>query len=774
VLALAGALSGCAPRATTRPPLVVGYATAFSSLPPLDVSPLRGRRVAIDPGHGGLFPGALGKRGLTEAEVNLAVALHLRDRLAAAGAEVMLTRDADRDFLTPADSSLRSDLAERVRLANDFAPDAFVSIHHNASPTGRRDVNETLTFYRLEDDGPSRELAEHVHRALVGAVGIRPHRVVPGNFAVLRGSSAPAILTETSYLTQPKVERRLVKDDARRLEAEAIARGLAAFFARGAPALDSLVAESVEGGVRLHARVRGGFDHVDLRVHGAPVTPRVAGDRIEWESPADAPAGPGEATLRVALAGAGTSATVRARFTIERPWNAFYLEAELWPRRLPPGGGLAAARLLAVDAWGGRAPAGHEVRVVALDSTDAPRDTVLRLADGEAWLPLRVAPRGGRGVATYSARVIAPPHAAAYPPEAPIVVPIGTGTGPAAVAALLRGVPGDTALRPLPRDAVERGRPRRLAVRFPRAAGDWLTPLGIAELPLDSAGRAVAPRLPGYRPLAPDSAAGGVPDRWVAVAGGALHGRRIAIDADGGGEAAGGTGEGGARASALNLEVARALAAMLESAGAEVRLVRDADVAVPDVDRVLASERFRAERYLRIGHRAEPPRLGHYFSSAAGRRWAERTARELARLGLPAPPPADDAQVPIQQVAATALYAGLARIDDPRSEARLLGPGAVRAEAYALYLGLAREWAGDAWWPLDSIEVRDAAGRPVARAAVRLGDALVLETDALGRVRFARTEPGPIQTEVDDPRVRARARLLDSDRAAVLTGPAVR
>src|SRR5262249_38576358 len=131
---------------------------------------------------------------------------------------------------------------------------------------------------------------------------------------------------------------------------------------------------------------------------------------------------------------------------------------------------------------------------------------------------------------------------------------------------------------------------------------------------------------------------------------------------------------------------------------------------------------------------------------------------------------AEDAQYPLQQTSCPALYVSPARIDDPAAESRLLGPGALRAEAYALYLALAREWAPNAAWPADSIEVR-VDGRPIAGAAVRLGGgALVLETDLSGRVRFAHTEPGPLEAEVRHPRLSRRAILLDSDAGVVLTG----
>ena len=191
--------------------------------------------------------------------------------------------------------------------------------------------------------------------------------------------------------------------------------------------------------------------------------------------------------------------------------------------------------------------------------------------------------------------------------------------------------------------------------------------------------------------------------------------------------------------------------------------------AISEVERVQSSETFRAERYLKIGHRAEPPRFGVYPASPGGRRWAERAAAEFAKLGMASPAIEDDAQYPLQQTSCPALYASARRID--RDEEALLEPGALRAEAYALYLALAREFAREADWPADSLEVRDADGRPVAGALVTLGGALVLETDAFGRARFARTEPGPMLAEVRHPRVWARRVLLDSDRGVVLTGP---
>jgi hypothetical protein len=261
-----------------------------------------------------------------------------------------------------------------------------------------------------------------------------------------------------------------------------------------------------------------------------------------------------------------------------------------------------------------------------------------------------------------------------------------------------------------------------------------------------------------------------LPPRFVPIAGGALHGRRIVLDPEGGGDDAAGQGPGGTRAAALNLESARILAGFLTAAGANVRLTREGDLALSDVERVQASEAFQAERFLRIAHRATPPRLAHHAASPAGKAWAERSAQGLAALGLAAPEVTEEAQYVIQQTSCPALFASPASLGDEASEARLLAPGALRAEAYALFLALAREWAPEAAWPADSLTLLGPAGRPVPDAAVTLGGTLVLVTDASGRIRFARTEPGPVGVVVEEPRASFRGILLESQRGAALTG----
>ncbi len=808
LLALAG---GCAPHRPPAPaPPPAGYARHTDELRLAEqvrestgVAIFAGRRIAIDPGHGGFFRGSRGVNGLAEADVNLGVALHLRDLLVAQGATVLLTRETDRDFLSPADSSLRADLDARVAMANAFQPDLFVSVHHNADAGGSHAVNETQTYWKLGDDGPSAEAAADVHRALVRTLGIPANRLLPGNYAVLRGSDAPAILTESSYLTYPPTEALLATDAARRIEAEALYVGIAEWCARETPAIERVVVTGEDSlavgfpplargtGPSLRATVRGAFDAAELRLDGAllPLERREA--ELAWSPLEPLPPGEHELRLVVRLAAAGTGRAWTHRFRVAGAPAHVMLDVPF------QGDGWLADEAIALrarvtDAW--NRPVLEPVRVrlhaQAQDAVGnvAPVETTLTTRDGIAWRYEHVSdgtpPRSGRAGDTGSS-----PHANAG----------ARGNGPAwwlglrraelldsagrvAAADTFRLLPGIRAPRPdalvgFARDA-RTGDPIANApgTTGPAPTSNVLNRDGFGRFARTRTADAGSDRIAGWRHVpAEDAMAREALPRFTALFGGALHGRRIALDPAGSGDVPGvagadpgGVGPGGTRAADVNLDVARALASMLRAAGADVLLVRDSRAPVLDVERVRRAEAFRAERYLRIAHAPNAPRLGHYYSSAAGRRWAEHTADALAPLGLPAVAPAEVAQWTLQQTSCPALEASLARIDDRASERALLAPGAVHREAYALLVGLAREWAPDANWPVDSLVVRDARGRAAPGVAVTLGDALVRVTDARGRIVFLRTEPGPMGVIAQRPDDVVRTVLLDARRGAVL------
>ena len=765
---IALALSGCARRPAEGPTPPAppgraerprpGYETRVDSLDAVDLSALAGRRIVLDPGHGGFFRGSIGVNGLTESEVNLGVALELRRLLTARGAEVLLTRESDRDFLTPADSALRADLTERMRIANAFRPDFFLSIHHNADAGGAHDKNEIQTYYKLGDEGASLDAAASLHRYLKRNLGIERQRIVPGNYFVLRNSVAPGVLSEASYLTNPDVEARLKLPEKRTLEAEALLLGLAHYFDRPAPRVvrfaalgpgdraDTLFAEI--DGPDLVVDIQGAFDFAELEMDAVAQSLDRAGSRLSWRPSAPMTAGSHEARLRVALSGAGSAPDQRIGFSIDRR------PARLRARWIPPAAARQmAARIELLDRAGLPSRDSLRLRVRALQPGIAPAETIVTVRDGIAWAYPRL-----------SGRVT--PSASSW-----LKISTVSAGGPsvtlAGVAAENRRYWTGWGLR------MPEARPLRgaLGTVGPEPAHAWITRDGFVVLEHDSAGRVRAPLLPGYRAWGPDSV---LPPRWTPVAAGALHGRRILIDPDGGGEESGGMGPSGTRAAFHNMDVARALAVLLAASGAEVRVTRTGDYAASDVERVSIGETFRADRYLRIGHRAETPHLGYYFSSAGGKRWAQRTAAWLARLGVDTVAVTEDAQYPLQQSSAVALYCGARRVDDPRAEERMNQPGAARSLAYALYLGLIEEWSSGGAGEPDSLEVRDPEGRPQPGALVTFSGALVLQADARGQVRFVRTEPGPIAVFSAQPAFEARGVLLDSTRGFVLTGPSRR
>jgi N-acetylmuramoyl-L-alanine amidase len=212
------------------------------------------RIVAIDPGHGGVDNGKVGVTGVLEKDVNLEVALMLRDRLAGdLGLEVVLTRD--RDELIPFD--------RRVEIANTAGADIFISIHCNGwySPSAggvetlflapartedekrlAREENASIRFENPDLDpaevddldfilwdvvqnkfiNESSGLAEIVQKELADALDIRNRGVKQGGLRVLKGLVMPAVLVELAFLSNPREEELLLRESFR----EQVVRGI--------------------------------------------------------------------------------------------------------------------------------------------------------------------------------------------------------------------------------------------------------------------------------------------------------------------------------------------------------------------------------------------------------------------------------------------------------------------------------------------------------------------------------------------------------------------
>ncbi|MGE5554532.1 MAG: N-acetylmuramoyl-L-alanine amidase [Betaproteobacteria bacterium] len=181
-------------------------------------SPVYRKKIFLDPGHGGADPGAMGPSGLMEKEVNLDLALRLRQILAEAGAEVTLSRESD--LFVP--------LHERPRVANSLEADIFISLHANANPKTWESGTET---YYHPDRPDSRELAAALEKQLLEALRLRDRSIRPTReFVVIREASMPSVLVEVAFLSNPAEERLLADPQFRQNAAAAIAEGIMAYF----------------------------------------------------------------------------------------------------------------------------------------------------------------------------------------------------------------------------------------------------------------------------------------------------------------------------------------------------------------------------------------------------------------------------------------------------------------------------------------------------------------------------------------------------------------
>lgn len=259
------------------PPTVIAQAPAPIARPPVP-SRATARQtdriiiVALDPGHGGEDPGAIGPAGTREKDVVLRVAHLLRDRIN--GSEIngspmraYLTRDGD--YFVP--------LGTRVEKARRVQADLFVSIHADAFTTPKA---SGASVFALSQSGASSTAARwlankenqadlvgglnvgsqdrEVQRALLdmsttaqindslklgsallGEIGgfakLHKPRVEQAGFAVLKAPDIPSVLVETAFISNPGEEAKLRSAAYQNQLADALMRGIRGYFAKNPP-----------------------------------------------------------------------------------------------------------------------------------------------------------------------------------------------------------------------------------------------------------------------------------------------------------------------------------------------------------------------------------------------------------------------------------------------------------------------------------------------------------------------------------------------------------
>lgn len=198
---------------------------------------LQGKKVVIDPGHGGEETGAVGPSGVAEKQVNLGVALRLQSLLEAAGAQVVMTRTTDARVMDEAAAATlasyqertQADLLARSTLSNQARADLFISIHANGGPPSD---GGTEVFWAVPNlnAASSRRLAELAQAELLEALGLIDRGVKQRPFNVIRYSEAPAVLVELGFMTNAGEEALLLSDQGQQRAAEALFRAVSQYF----------------------------------------------------------------------------------------------------------------------------------------------------------------------------------------------------------------------------------------------------------------------------------------------------------------------------------------------------------------------------------------------------------------------------------------------------------------------------------------------------------------------------------------------------------------
>ncbi len=174
--------------------------------------PITDKVIAIDAGHGGVDPGALGKQGTKEDEINLQIALKLRKLIEENGGVVILTRNNGEGLYTEESKTIRDkkneDLRNRKIEVNNSKPDILLSIHLNSFPEAK--YYGAQTFYK---DGceKSKNLALLIQEELKNVLDKNNKRVPQPRDSIylIKESEAPAIIIECGFLSNPEEENRL-------------------------------------------------------------------------------------------------------------------------------------------------------------------------------------------------------------------------------------------------------------------------------------------------------------------------------------------------------------------------------------------------------------------------------------------------------------------------------------------------------------------------------------------------------------------------------------
>lgn len=181
--------------------------------------------VVIDAGHGGKDPGKVGCHNEMEKDINLAIALRVRELLIEQGIEVVMTREGDYTATGDYDSTKNEDMKKRVDIINNAAAACCVSIHQNSYTSSGVRGAQTFFYAGSENAGL---LAAAVQQSLVQLADPENTRKIKENkdYYVLVQSNCPTVIVECGFLSDEDESVKLNSPEYQDLLAGAIVAGI--------------------------------------------------------------------------------------------------------------------------------------------------------------------------------------------------------------------------------------------------------------------------------------------------------------------------------------------------------------------------------------------------------------------------------------------------------------------------------------------------------------------------------------------------------------------
>ncbi len=196
-------------------------------------TPVSGKTVVLDAGHGKPDEGAESSSGTTEAETNLKITLKIQNLLEQSGCTVILTRSDENAIYDLDSDSLRkkkiSDIRNRVKIGNESSADIFVSIHLNKIP--QQQYYGWQCFYKPNDE-KSTKLAKSIQENLNKSIQKENTRVPMklDTVYIMKHVEIPISIVECGFLSNPEEEKELLDDNYQNRLAWGIYNGIIQYF----------------------------------------------------------------------------------------------------------------------------------------------------------------------------------------------------------------------------------------------------------------------------------------------------------------------------------------------------------------------------------------------------------------------------------------------------------------------------------------------------------------------------------------------------------------